>query len=281
MTAYTVEIIMALQKGERVTRAWWDRRYAAGARRAGGMPAEIPPPGAADLTRETDPDTGDRYARASIPLPDGTSLGRARELAHTLTSVLVSEGYTLRADGKREDHIPGEDDGPSEGEFGGTDYTTARVCSGKCMACIFAGDARWGCCGEGCAWSLADIGAVLLAGNDELIANVLAQPGEMDGVKWHPNLKGGICVYHDPSRGCTLPPAHMPLQCRTYLCAPERLLPPDLLADYAGFVDGLEEQEAFVEDHMRLESDVDFGSSLDELRAAAARAFAAWAAGQK
>jgi len=279
LTIYSVDIVMALEKGERVSRAWWARRLERATLRSGGLPSEIAEPLAANLWRETDPDTGERFARAELVLAEGTGLQRAREISHTLTSVLVSEGHTLRADGRREDLIPGEGEWAKEGEFGGTSYAEGRVCAGGCMTCIFASDSRWGCCGQGAAFSLADIGSILLAGDDELAAAVLAMPGEMDGIKWHPHLKGGICALHHPSQGCTLPKERMPLQCRTYLCAADRLLPADLHAQYEAYVDALEEAEAFVEDHMRLLSKVDFGSPLPELKAAAARAFAAWEAG--
>lgn len=107
---------------------------------------------------------------------------------------------------------------------------------------------------------------------------MLALPGERDDTTWRPYLKGGACQFHDPSCGCTLPPDRMPLQCRTYLCAPDLLLPAHLAADYPGYVEALEEAETFVEDHMYFESGVDFRSPPPALKEAAAKAFAAWAA---
>ena len=279
VTQYTIDIMIALEEGEKPTKAWWAQRMAEGFKRAGGFPPEVAAPDRVDVTQQTDPDSGERFALASWPLPLGTSLGRTRELAHMLTSVLHAEGNTIRADGKREDHIPGEELGPPTAEMGGTDYSEARAYSHRCLTCVFASDHRIGCCGEGCAFSLADVGAILLDGGDEMIAGVLALPGEMDGVKWHPYLAGGKCVFHDPSCGCTLSRNRMPLQCRTYLCAPERLLPPELLVDYEPYVDSLEEAEAFIEEHMREVSGVEFGSPLDAIREAARKAFAAWKAG--
>lgn len=281
MTAFHIELQIALEEGQRLTRAWWRGRAEESIRRAGGMPPEV-----ADLlslTPElvTDPDSGERFAQVAVPLSPEISWGRARELAHMLTSVLTAEGHTLRGDGLRLDEIPGELPEQHTGEFGPLIYAEARACSHTCLACVFSSESRWGCCGEGCAFSLADIGSLLLQGGDEFAARVLALPGQLDGVKWHPYLKGGICLFHDPSKGCTLQPNQMPLQCRTYLCAPEKLLPPDLLADYDGYVETLEEMEYFVEEHMRGESGVDFDSPFEKVKEAAAKAFAAWESGAK
>lgn len=280
MAEYTIDLLIALEKGERLTRPWWRRRYLGAAERAGGMPAEVAEPECVSLTRVTDPETGDRYARLTFPLPAQTDLARARELAHMLTSVLVGEGWTLRLDGERVETLPGSYDGEPRGELGPADFTAGRVCSDRCMACVMAGENRIGCCTEGSAFSLADLGAALLAGDESLVTRCLSLPGARDGDKWHPHLSGGKCVFHDPSRGCTLPPARMPLQCRTFLCSPGQLLPPAVLAEYDSYVDGLEEQEDFVSEHMR-RSGADFGSPLPALKAAAARAFSAWAAGER
>ncbi|HWI65080.1 MAG TPA: hypothetical protein VNT75_24900 [Symbiobacteriaceae bacterium] len=279
--AFTLEIIIALEKRERVSRAWWARRLAEGARRAGGLPPDLAALPGPDLRSETDPDTDERFGRVTLSFPPETTLGRIRELAHLLSSVLRAEGYTLREDGQRNDTIPGESAEPPEAELGPLDYRQARVCSGLCLSCIFASETRIGCCTEGAPYSLADIAAILLDGGEEFVAKVLALPGELDEDRWHLYLADGRCVFHDPSRGCTLPRERMPLQCRTYLCAPERLLPPEVLSQYQGYVDSLEENEAFVEDHMRLKSGVDFGSPLPDLKEAARRAFDAWASGTK
>lgn len=278
VTPYTVDVVVALGDGEQSLPDWWLERYQRGAVRAGGMPPEIPDPLCVTLNRETDPDSGDRFARVTLPLPAGTALGRSRELGHMLTSVLAAEGYTLRRNGHRVETLPGEQAGQPEGTLGGTGVSDGRVCSEGCRACVLASDNRLGCCAEGAAFSLADTGAALLNGDDLFVRNCLALPGEPDGTKWHPYLVGGRCVYHDRSKGCTLAPARMPLQCRTYLCAPERLLPPALLADYPVYVEALEEADAFVAEHMRRQGGVDFGSPLVALREAAAKAFATWAA---
>jgi hypothetical protein len=198
-----------------------------------------------------------------------------------LTSVLTAEGWTLRKDGQKDEALPGTYEGPLEGTIGGPGYTEARAYANRCLACVLCGESRIGCCTEGSAFSLADIGAALLAGDDAFVAKVLALPGEMDGVKWHPYLGAGRCVFHDRSCGCTLPQARMPLQCRTYLCLPEQLLPPDLLSGYSGYVDRLEEAEAFIEDHMHDVGGVNFRSPLDDIRVAAAVAFAAWEASKE
>ncbi|HEY3366116.1 MAG TPA: hypothetical protein VGK74_13770 [Symbiobacteriaceae bacterium] len=278
MAAYTLEIMIALEDGVLPTPDWWADRYRRGHVRAGGMPAEVADPARANVKPVTDPETGDRFARVRMPLPAGTNLGRARELAHMLTSVLAGEGWTLRNHGKRVETLPGESPGQPAGTLGGTGFSEARVCSDRCMDCVLSGDSRIGCCTEGAAFSLADIGAALLGGDDQLVAHCLALPGELDGVKWHPYLSAGRCTYHDRSCGCTLPPARMPLQCRTFLCMPEKLLPPALLADYEAYVESLEEAEDFIDEHMRREGGVDFASPPDALMAAAAKAFAAWAA---
>lgn len=281
MTAYTVDILIALEEGERVTRRWWAGRLAWGTKRAGGgLPPEISNPLRAPLTRQTDPDTGECFACVTLTFEPGTGYGRCREVAHMLTSVLIAEGFTIRAGGRRVEAVPGEHTAPLEGEIGATGYAEARACASRCLTCVFSSEHRHGCCGQGSAFSLADIGSILLAGGEEFIAELLTLPGAMDGVKWHPYLSHGICVFHSPEKGCTLPADRMPLQCRTYLCLPDQLLPAHQLAQYTGYVDALEEAEAFVEDHMRLESGVDFGSPLAELKAAAARAFVAWEAGQ-
>jgi hypothetical protein len=276
MTAYTIDIVMPLEKGKRLTQKWWAERYAAGATRAGGMPAEVAEPAVVRLRREDDPETGERYVRATFPMPAETGIGRTRELAHMLTSVLHAEGHTIRLDGEKQETVPGEVPAELVGHFGGVTYHEANVTSERCLTCVFCADTRIGCCGEGMAWSLADIGAVLLTGDFALVQRVLALPGQMDGVKWHPYLSAGKCVFHDPSCGCTLQRDRMPLQCRTYLCAPEQLLPAHLLANYTNYVDMLEEAEAFIEDHMREESGVDFSSPLPQLLEAAEKAFAAW-----
>lgn len=278
MSGYTLNVLIALEEGERLTRAWWPRRYQWGDVRAGGMPPEVADPKNATVAKVTDPDTGDRYASVTFTLPPQTELGRARELAHLLTSMLAAEGYTLRQDGKRLDPVP--DMGPAApvGSLGDPEYTKARVCSDKCLTCVFMTETRWGCCSQGAGYSLADIGAALLDGEAEFVATLLALPGEQEGSKWQPYLKGGICVFHSPDKGCTLPLSRMPLQCRTYLCAPERLLPTEVLAEYKGYVDALDEAEEFIGEHMRYESGVDFDSPLAELKAAAAKAFAAWKA---
>lgn len=279
MKPYTLDLMIALQEGEEPTQAWWDARYEWATRRAGGMPPEVAGNPPVTIREQEDPDNGDRFACVTITMPEGTGLGRTTELAHMLTSTLTAEGFTMRQGGKRVEIIPGEPTGPLEASFGGTEYTEARVCSGRCLACVFASEHRIGCCGEGSAFSLADIGSILLQGDEELARRVLALPGELDGVKWHPYLAGGACVFHDPSCGCTLPPDRMPLQCRTYLCYPDKLLTPDLAVDYGGFVDALEEEEMFVEEHMREQGGVDFDSPLDQIKEAAAKAFAAWKAG--
>jgi hypothetical protein len=276
---YTVDVIIALEEGEEPTPAWWLARFSHGAQRAGAMPAEVTDPALASLWSETDPDTGDRFARVTMPLPPDTVHGRARELAHMLTSILTAEGWTLRKNGERDEELPGTYEGRLEGTYGDPSFTEGRVNANRCMACVLSGESRIGCCTEGAAFSLADIGAALLAGNDELVTRVLTLPGEMDGVKWHPYLGAGRCVFHDRSCGCTLPRDRMPLQCRTFLCLPEQLLPPELLVDYNGYVDALEEAEAFIEEHMHDVGGVNFRSPLDEIRAAAAKAFAAWEAG--
>lgn len=276
MTTYTVDVLMALEEGEELTPDWWANRYARANLRAGGMPPEVADPGQAELWEETDPESGERYARVTIPLQADIPLGRARELSHLLTSIFIGEGFTLRRDGERQEELPGEHTGDLTAEFGAPAYTESRVFAHRCLSCIFSCDSRIGCCTQGSAFSLADIGAALLAGADEHVARVLALPGEMDGVKWHPHMAKGRCVFHDRSTGCTLPREQMPLQCRTYLCLPEQLLPPAQLAEYEGYVDRLEEQEFFVEEHMREQSGVDFDSPLDEIREAARKAFAAW-----
>lgn len=277
---YTVDVIIALEEGVEPTPAWWSERYRWGARRAGTMPPEVADPTLAALRRETDPDTGERFARVTLPLPAGIEQDRARELAHMLTSVLAAEGWTLRKRGKRDEALPGRYEGRLEGSFGGPGFTEGRVNADRCMACVLSGESRIGCCTEGAAFSLADIGAALLAGDTALVERVLALPGEMDGVKWHPYLGAGRCVFHDRSCGCTLPRDRMPLQCRTFLCLPEQLLPPELLVDYNGYVDALEEAEAFIEEHMHDVGNVTFRSPLAEIRAAAEKAFAAWEAGE-
>jgi hypothetical protein len=272
---YTIDIVIALAKGERLSKAWWLQRYRRGAVRAGGMPPEVADPLLATLRREVDLETGDRYGRVALPVPAGTSLCRARELAHMLSSVLAGEGYTLRAAGTPVETLPGEYAGQPAGTFGGAGFSEGRVCSDRCWACVKASESHPGCCSEGAAFSLADIGAALRDGDEEFVTSVLALPGEMDGVKWQPYLVGGRCRFHTDAVGCTLPPSRMPLQCRTYLCAPEQLLPPAMLAEYEAYVEALEEQEAFVEEHMRKEGGVDFTSPPRELKVAAVRAFAA------
>lgn len=278
MTSYSVEIIMSLDDGERLSRAWWRERYEWGAMRAGGMPPEINRALDAPLRREVDPETGERYARVTLALPAEVSLGRARELSHMLTSTLAAVGYTLRHDGRRIDTIPGEENGPGAAEVGPMAYGAARVCAGGCMSCVMASETRIGCCTQGAAFSLADLGAALLDGDEAFVAAALARPGEQDGAKYQTYLNGGVCVYHSPDRGCTLPRNRMPLQCRTYLCAPERLLPPDVLVEYEAYVEALDEVEDFVGGHMREESGVSFVSSLADLKGAAAKAWAAAAA---
>jgi hypothetical protein len=277
VTEYTVDLLIALEEGERPSRKWWAERYQRAAVRAGGMPPAIADPTLVALKRVRDPDSGDRLARVTLPFPSGTALDTARELAHMLTSVFACEGYTLRSDGEKVETLPGDRLGPPEGSFGGMAFGEGRVCSSGCDACVVASENRLGCCGQGGAFSLADVGAALLAGDDEVVANYLALPGQRDGAKWHPYLHGGACVYHDRTKGCTLSPARMPLQCRTYLCLPEKLLPPTLLPDYTVYVDALEDAETFVEEHMREHGGVDFDSPLGELKQAAARAFADWA----
>jgi len=275
VTAYTVDVVIAMEDGEQPSQDWWSSRYRWGAVRAGGMPIEVADPLLAAVTPQTDPDTGDRFARVRFPIPKGTPLGRARELAHMLTSVLAAEGYTLRSRGKKVETLPGNRRGEPNGSLGATTFSEGRVCSEGCLACVFDTDTRLGCCGQGAAFSLADIGAALVDGDDQFVVNCLALPGERDGVKWHPYLAGGRCVYHDHDKGCTLTPARMPLQCRTYLCLPDRLLPPALLADYTAYVQTLDDAEEFIEEHMRLEGGVDFGSPLAALKKAAAAAFGA------
>jgi hypothetical protein len=271
---------MAWADEEPPTRQWWAEHYEWGARRAGGMPPEIAGAKFVALRHETDPHSGDQYVRVVLRLPASTAPARARELAHMVISVFAAEGYTLRRNGRVFEALPGEGDGELRGELGQPTFSEARVCSGRCMACIFASESRVGCCTQGSAFSLADIGAALLDGDEEFVAHVLALPGERDHTKWQPYLASGKCIFHSPDRGCTLKPSRMPLQCRTYLCMPERLLPPDVLSQYAGFVEALEEAETFVEEHMRLESGVDFGSPPGALKEAAAKAFAAWEAGR-
>lgn len=278
--AFTVDIVILLVDDEQVTHEWWHERYRKAVIRAGGMPPEVAAPTRATLWDETDPEHGDRYARVTLPLKARTTLPRARELSHLLTRVLDAEGYTLRQKGKPVELIPGDQNETPSGSIGDMAYSEARVCSGRCLGCIFSSETRIACCTQGCAFSLADIGAALIDGEDQFVQSCLQQPGEMDGMKWQPYLSNGKCIYHSPDRGCTLPPRRMPLQCRTYLCAPERLLPPELAADYQPYVDALEEAEMFIEEHMQFQSGVDMSSPLNELRAAARRAFAAWEAGR-
>jgi hypothetical protein len=244
------------------------------------MPTEVVNPRRARLRTEIDPETGDRYVRVRLPLPPRTALGRARELGHMLTSVLAGVGYTVRQHGAPVEELPGEHPAVPEASFGGAAFAGGRVCSAGCGVCVVASQGRVGCCAEGAAFSLADLGAMLLSGEDQLVATALALPGEMDGEKWHPYLSGGRCVFHDQATGCTLPRTAMPLQCRTYLCTPAQLLPPDLLAAYDGYVANLEDQEASLAAQMR-EAGVDFGSPLAALRAAAAQAFTARTIGDR
>lgn len=278
MGLFTVEVLMALEEGDELTADWWAERWLKAVIRAGEMPSEVADPSLVGVEWETDAESGYDFVRATWPLPETTTLGRARELSHMLTSVFDAEGYTMREDGERVERLPGTAPDQPAGSLGELAYTEARVCSPRCMACIMTTETRIGCCSQGAAFSLADIGASLLAGEDRLVAEVLALPGARDGVKYHPHLAGGKCVYHDPNRGCTLPAARMPLQCRTYLCLPEQLLPRDVAAAYGDYVAGLEEAEEFISQHMREHGGVDFHSPLPELKEAAARAFAAWEA---
>jgi hypothetical protein len=278
-TEYTIDVLIALEGRQRPTKDWWLKRYEWGAKRAGGMPPEVADPLLATRKYQTDPDTGEHFACITLPFPEGTSLARMNELAHMLSSCLTAEGYTLRHNGERFEIIPGM--GEPDGTLGAPGYSEARVYSPRCLSCVFACDNRFGCCTEGAAFSLADIGSVLLKGGEERVAQWLALPGEMDGVKWHPYLANGRCALHDPSVGCTLPTDLMPLQCRTYLCMPDKLLRPEALVDYEGYVDALEEAEAFIEDHMRQVSGVEIGSPLSAIKDAAAKAFAAWEAGER
>lgn len=281
LIGYTIDVVIALSDDmEQPMEAWWADRFEQAVIRAGGMPAEVADPSQVKLQRQTDPDNGDQFACVTFPLPTATPMARARELAHMLISVLAADGYTLRRRGRRIERVSGKQEGDLEATLGDLAYTEARVYAKRCLGCVFASEHRIGCCGQGAAFSLADIGAALLAGDDEFVAQVLALPAYMDEEKWHTHLKGGACIFHDPSRGCTLPPNRMPLQCRTYLCAPEQLLPMEVLVDYTPYVDALDEAEAFIGDHMRDVSRVNFGSSIAELKEAAAKAFAAWAAGE-
>jgi len=276
---YAVEVAIALRPGEELTADWWAERYFAGAVRAGGFPSELDKPVRVGLDLQTDPDTDEAFAIVSLPLPAGVSQGRARELAHLLTSVLQGEGFTLRLNGRRDVSLPSGFVGDSVGSVGSEAYGEARVYCERCLECVFSSESRVGCCTQGAAYSLADIGAALLRGEEEFVAAVLALPGEVDGAKWKPYMRGGRCLFHDPTCGCTLPRERMPMVCRTYLCAPALLLPAPLVGEYEGYVDALDEAEAFVGEHMRVESGVDFRSPLPSLTEAARKAFAAWSAG--
>lgn|GEM_PF-2063551 len=274
-SAFAVEIVILLNEGEEPSTDWWMERYTEAVRRAGGMPPELAEPQRARLRLEYDPEEDAEYVRVTLPLPV-SDLGRAQELCHMLASVLDAEGYTLKAGGKRVEAIPGEELPEPVGTLGDGSYTGARVYCQRCLNCALSTETKVACCGQGAAFSLADIGAILLAGDEALVSRVLSLPGRRDGVKWHPYLRQGKCTFHDPSCGCTLPAEKMPLQCRTYLCAPLKLLPPDLAVEYEGYVEGLEDQEYFIEEHMRDEGGVDFDSPLHAIREAAQRAFEAW-----
>jgi hypothetical protein len=269
---------MAVGEGEEVSAEWWLNRWAWADVRAGGLPPEC------DLDRvslrpETDPATGDEYVRFMLSLPPETPLWRVQTLCHLLSSVLAGEGYTLRLGRKLILDIPGIPDGlPLTAAVGSPTYTEARVCGEGCSRCVAADLGGVACCSEGSAFSLADIGSILLAGNEALAADVLGRPGQSDGYKWEPHMKEARCVYHSRETGCTLPAAQMPLQCRTYLCQPARLMTPEQLVAYEGYVERLEEQERFVSGHMREQGGVDFDSPLPAIRAAAEKAFAAWVA---
>ncbi len=274
-TVFTVDVVILLNEGEEPSTEWWMERYTEAVRRAGGMPPELAEPQRARLRLEYDSEEDAEYVRVTLPLP-APDLGRAQELCHMLASVLDAEGYTLKAGGRRVEEIPGEELPEPVGSLGDGTYAGARVYCQRCLNCALSTETKIACCGQGAAFSLADIGAILLTGDEALVRRVLALPGRRDGVKWHPYLSGGKCVFHDPSCGCILPADRMPLQCRTYLCAPLKLLPADLAEQYDGYVEGLEEQEYFVEEHMRNEGGVDFDSPLEAIREAAERAFAAW-----
>lgn len=269
---------MAVGAEEEPSAEWWLARWAWADVRAGGLPPEC------DLDRvslrpEIDPENGDEYVRVMLSLPAETPLWRAQTLCHLLSSVLAGEGYTLRRGGEKVLEIPGIPAGlPLTASMGAPTYTEARVCGEGCNRCVRADLGGVTCCSEGSAFSLADIGSILLSGSHGLAADVLGRPGQSDGYKWEPHMREGRCVYHSRETGCTLPSSLMPLQCRTYLCQPERLLSPAQLAVYESYVERLEEQERFISNHMRQQGGVDFDSPLAEIRAAAEKAFAAWAA---
>jgi len=267
---------MAVGENEELSAEWWLDRWAWADVRAGGLPPEC------DLDRvslrpETDPESGDEYVRFILSLPPETPLWRAQTLSHLLSSVLAGEGYTLRQGRKIILDIPGiPHELPLTATMGSPTYTEARVCGEGCSRCVKADLGGVACCSEGSAFSLADIGSILLAGNEALAADVLGRPGKSDGYKWEPHMQDARCVYHSRETGCTLPAAQMPLQCRTYLCQPERLMTQEQLAAYEAYVEGLEGQERFISRHMREQGGVDFGSPLAAIMEAAEKAFSAW-----
>lgn len=110
------------------------------------------------------------------------------------------------------------------------------VRAARCHLCYVRGTKN-GCCNWKPAWTLADFAYLAGCGQEEFIAGLLRRrDAEVRAGGTELKLIGrgaDKCPFHVAGAGCALPAGQRPLLCRTYLCAPRRLLPnPRLRREY-------------------------------------------------
>lgn len=98
----------------------------------------------------------------------------------------------------------------------------------RCRLC-YSRDFGNGCCNWRAAWTLADLGQLVVAGEVEFLRELLARKDaeiRANGTELKIMGSWDKCAFHRAGTGCTLRVSQRPLLCRTFLCAPHRLLAP-------------------------------------------------------
>ncbi|HAI21640.1 MAG TPA: hypothetical protein DCM14_07095 [Clostridiales bacterium UBA8153] len=84
-----------------------------------------------------------------------------------------------------------------------------------------------GCCNWRATWSLADLARLVVAGEVEFLRELLGRRDvelRAGGTELKVMGSRDKCTFHRAGSGCTLRVSQRPLLCRTFLCAPHRLL---------------------------------------------------------
>jgi len=96
----------------------------------------------------------------------------------------------------------------------------------RCRLC-YTRDFGNGCCNWRAAWTLADLGQLVIAGEGEFLRELLGRRDveiRAGGTELKVMGSWDKCAFHRVGSGCTLRVSQRPLLCRTFLCDPQRLL---------------------------------------------------------